>query len=150
MSVESALADRYSLWLQLLCEDFGYEAEASARPPRSRDELVIRAVRPGLYPAEPVSVEVRETWQMGPDFELGIELHGCFLRAASWHAQIVADQGDEGSERLDVDRNKSSDLWVHRHPLGQPNDVRDPAAPLKHPDAWVKHLEDLVAEHYGY
>jgi hypothetical protein len=28
MSVESALADRYSLWWRLLCEDFGYREEA--------------------------------------------------------------------------------------------------------------------------
>jgi hypothetical protein len=150
MSVESALADRYSLWWRLLCEDFGYWEEAPGRSPRSRNEFVLRTMRPGFDPVQPVVVEVRETWQMGPDLELGIELHGCFLLTASWHAQIVANQGDGGSERLDVDRTKSTDLWVHRHLLGEPNEVRQRAAPLKHPNAWVQHIERLIAEHYGY
>jgi hypothetical protein len=150
MSVESALADRYSLWRQLLCEDFGYQEQAPGRLPRSRNEFVLRAVRPGFLPVEPVTVEIRETWRIGTDSWLGIDLHGCFLLAASWHAQVVAGQGDEGSERLDVDRTKSQELWVHRHPLGEPNQIREPAAPLKHPDAWVQHVEELIAEHYGY
>lgn len=150
MSVESALADRYSLWLRLLCEDFGYHEEAPVRPPRSRNELAFRAVRPRFAPVESVSVEIRETWRFGRDLELGIDLHGCFLVAASWHAQVVVAQGDEGGERLDVDRTKSRDLWIHRHPLGHPNHVRQQAAQLKHPDAWVQHLEELIAAHYGY
>jgi len=149
MSVESALADRYSLWWHLLCEDFGYQEQAPGRSPRSRNEFVLRAVRPDFASVQPVTVEIRETWRNGTDFELGIDLHGCFLLAASWHAQIVAGQGDEGSERLDVDRTKSPDLRVHRHPLGEPNRIREPAAPLKHPDAWVQYVEQLVAKRYG-
>lgn len=150
MSVKSALADRYSLWLRLLCEDFGYQEQALGRSPRSGNEFVLRAVRPGFGPVHPVTVEIHETWRTGSDSEFGIDLHGCFLLAASWHAQVVAGRGDEGSERLDVDRTKGSGLRVHRHPLGEPNHVREPAAPLKHPDAWVQHLEELIAERYGY
>jgi hypothetical protein len=41
-------------------------------------------------------------------------------------------------------------LIVHRHPLGEPNHVRLPAAPLRHPNAWVQQLEELLAAHYGY
>ncbi|MGC9222021.1 MAG: hypothetical protein ACP5H2_11855 [Solirubrobacteraceae bacterium] len=149
MSIESVLADRYRLWFRLLCEDFGYEEQPPRQGPRSRNELVLRAVRPGFAPVEPVSVEIREAWQLGRDPELGTDAQGCFLVSASWHAQIVGRQGDEGGERLDVDRTHRRELWIRRHPLGEPNDVRLPASRLKHPNAWLQHLEEVIAEHYG-
>jgi hypothetical protein len=150
MTVASALADRYAMWHALLCEDYGYEETEPVRPPSSAYELALRAVRPAWPPVQAVVFDVRETWLPGADPELGLTLHGCFLATSAWHAQVLAGAGAEGAERLDVDRSKPPELWVHRHPLGQPNDIRVPAAPLKHPDAWVLHIEELVATHYGY
>jgi hypothetical protein len=150
MSVESALANRYALWHRVLCDDFGYEEVAPVRPPRSENELVIRAVRPPFEPVEAVAIDVRETWLPGDDPDLGLALHGCFLTISSWHAQVNIETGTAGAERLDVDRNKSPGVRIHRHPLGESNDVREPAAPLKHPDAWVQHLEEVIAQYYGY
>lgn len=95
-------------------------------------------------------MDIRETWLPGDDRDLGITLHDCFLFSASWHAQVARDAGAVGAERLDVERSKSAALVVHRHPLGEPNDVRQPAAPLRHPQAWVTALEEVIADYYGY
>ena len=117
----------------------------------SSNELVIVAVRPEYAEVRPVLFEVREAWAAGRDLhDLGLEDHGCFLVASSWHAQIGSASGDLGAERLDVDRRKDRSHIVHRHPLGQPNQVRVPAASLRHPEAWVAHVEELIADYYGY
>lgn len=151
MTIRSVLAERYALWFQLLCEDYGYEEASPARPTRSANELAFRAVRPPFDPVEAVTVDIREVWVPGNDpTALGLQLHGCFLFASSWHAQVVPGAGDRGAERLDVDRSKEHRLWVHRHPLGASNGVRVPAAPLRHPASWVEHLEDAIAAQYGY
>ncbi len=150
MTVASALADRYVIWHALLCEDYGYKETQPVRPPSSAYELALRAVRPAWPPVQAVVFDVRETWLPGADPELGLTLYGCLLDTSGWHAQIVAGAGAKGAERLDVDRSKPRELWVHRHPFGQPNDVRLPAAPLKHPDAWVLRVEELIAAYYGY
>jgi hypothetical protein len=81
---------------------------------------------------------------------LGLELDDCHLFLSAWHAQLVADAGPHGAERLDVDRRKRPTLIVHRHPLGKPNSEREPAAPLKHPAAWIAHVELLIAEAFGF
>src|SRR4051794_34243585 len=146
MTVSSALSDRAALWGDLL-GDYGYGPGVPSRPPLSTNELVVVAKRPGYEPVEPVLVEIRETWQDGPDpQELGLVQHGCHLRISSWHAQIA--NGETGAERLDVDRRKPSHLIIHRHPLGAVNGVREPAAPLIHPDKWVEHIEHLIADFY--
>ncbi len=150
MSLESALTDRYALWHQVLCDLFGYEAATPTRPPRTRNELAFRAVRPARGRIQPVGVDIRETWLPGADPDLGITLHDCFLFSASWHAQVAPDAGPTGAERLDVERDKPAELVVHRHPLGEPNDVRQPAAPLRHPQAWVTAVEEAIAAYYGY
>jgi hypothetical protein len=56
--------------------------------------------------------------------------------------------GEEGAERLDVDRCKPSELIIHRHPFGSPNDERKPAGGLRAPEAWVQDVESISAERY--
>jgi hypothetical protein len=51
-----------------------------------------------------------------------------------------------GADRLDVDRRKPRELMVHRHPLGEPNDSRVPAAPLVAPERWIEHVEALILD----
>jgi hypothetical protein len=48
--------------------------------------------------------------------------------------------------RLDVDRRKVSGLVVHEHPLGSPNHVRVPAAPLVSPERWIHDVEVVIAD----
>ena len=148
MSIESALTDRYALWHTLLVADFGYEEAEPSRPPLSDSDLALRAVRPPFGAAPAIAIDVWERWLMGADPTLGLDVDGCWLMGSGWHAQIAPADGDRGAERLDVDRRKKPSLWVHRHPLGQPNRVRLPAAPLIHPDAWVQHVEGVILGQY--
>ena len=91
-------------------------------------------------------IDVAELWAAGDDPDgLGTEEEGCYLRAASWHAQIEAP-GDTGAERLDLDRTKPRALMIHRHPFGEPNAVRRPAAGLLVPARWLEHVEGLIYE----
>lgn len=151
MSVVSALSDRIVMWRTLLCDDFGYSEAAPSRPRWSANELVIVAARPEFPPIEPVRFEIRETWLPGADPDgLQLQSHGCHLAVSSWHAQILEASGDLGAERLDVDRRKPPEEMIHRHPFGASNQVREPAVPLKHPEAWVVHVEEIIATHYGY
>jgi hypothetical protein len=151
MSIASVLDDRYALWFGLLVNDFGYDEAPLSRPPRSSSELAIRAIRPRSGQVEAVVLDIREGWVLGSDSVLGIEDDDCMLEVSSWNAQVMADSGDgTGAERLDVDRRKPKSLWVHRHPFGEVNDRREPAAPLRHPAAWLEHVEIVIAEHYGY
>jgi excisionase family DNA binding protein len=77
---------------------------------------------------------------------LGLEQHGCHLAGSSWHAQLLP--GEDGAERMDVDRFKPSELIIHRHPFGSRNDVRESAGDLPAPEAWVQDVETIAAEHY--
>jgi hypothetical protein len=121
----------------LLIADFGYEEDVPAKAPLA-SELALRAVRPRFGAAPAIAIDIRESWLPGTDPALGLDLDGCWLLVSSWHAQIEPLNGERGAERLDVDRRKTPELWVHRHPLGQPKGIRVPAAPLMHPDAWVQ------------
>lgn len=151
MSVDSVLDGRYALWRELLCDDYGYEEDYHTRPPASRHELAFRAVRPGYSALPAIAVDIRELWMPGRDpHGLGLEDDDCFLSLAAWHAQLVAAAGAEGAERLDVDRRKQPPHITHRHPFGQANCKREPAAPLKHPAAWIAHVELLIAEAFGF
>jgi hypothetical protein len=148
VSIESALTNRYALWHTLLVADFGYEENEPPRPPLSNTELAMRAVRRGFADAPAIAIDIWESWAPGTDPALGLDLDGCLLWGSSWHAQIEPMNGALGAERLDVDRRKAPELWVHRHPLGHPNGVRLPAAPLMHPDAWVQHVEQVILDRY--
>lgn len=143
MAVPSALRDRFTRWCDEL-DAYGYEFAAPKRTARSGGEFVIGARRPTTYGGPAVVIEIKELWSPGGDpHGLGLELHGCFLHRGSWHAQFFST-GAVGAERLDVDRRKESALIIHRHPLGQPNDKRVPAAPLASPERWLEEVETCV------
>ena len=144
MSIASALRSRSALWHDVL-DAFGYEP-ADPRPGAGAAELRVRAVRPVIYGGPAAVIDVAELWAAGDDPDgLGTEEEGCHLRAASWHAQIKAP-GDTGAERLDLDRTKPRALMIHRHPFGEPNAVRRPAAGLLVPARWLEHVEGLIYE----
>lgn len=93
-------------------------------------------------------IDILEAWATGGDPDgLGVEGDDCHLQAASWHAQI-AMPGDIGAERIDLQRAKPRPLIIHRHPLGEPNEVRVPATALLVPARWVAHVERLIFIHH--
>lgn len=131
MSITSALRNRSALWHGVL-DSFGYRF-GDPRPGAGPGELRVRAARPVAYGGPAAVIDVTEFWVAGGDpDDLTVNMEGCHVRAASWHAQIEAT-GDIGGERLDLDRTKPRALAVHRHPFGEPNDVRLPAAGLMVP-----------------
>jgi len=143
MTIASALRERVARWNDEL-DGYGYVLGPPGRAATQLAEMVVSARRPTTYGGPPAKIEVRELWVPGADPDgLDLEAHGCYLHTASWHAQIF-DSGDTGAERLDVDRRKPRELIVHRHPLGEPNDRRDPAAPLAAPERWIESVEALI------
>lgn len=134
------------MWHELL-DRFGYaavEPPGLARPP---SQLRIRALRPADDAGPAAVIDILEEWATGGDPDgLGVEEDDCHLQAASWHAQI-AQGGDVGAERIDLQRAKPRPLIIHRHPFGEPNEVRVPAAPLLVPARWVAHVERLIFIH---
>jgi len=140
----SAARERTALWCELL-QDWGYDLKLIASGPGlAPGEVRLKARRPEDL-GVPVTVEIWEVWLEGVDPDgLSETLHGCHRHAQSWHAQLPP--GDEqAAERLDLDRRKPKRLYVHRHPLGEPNDERVPSS-LVHPDAWLEQVEHLVYE----
>jgi hypothetical protein len=143
MSVESVLGERYVLWTDELY-DWGYVIEPHPRP-AAWNEIIIRARRSELYGDPSVVIDIAEAWADGSDPDgLRITSGGCFLAGASWHAQFPR-AGAVGAERFDVDRTKPAGLIVHRHPLGQPNEVRKRAR-WHRPETWLGHIERLILE----
>jgi hypothetical protein len=78
---------------------------------------------------------------------LRVEAEGCHLQGSSWNAQVDGER-PEDAERLDVDRSKPRRLIIHRHPYGQPNEVREPAQPLAAPERWLQEVEEIVFQRY--
>jgi hypothetical protein len=145
MSVDSVLDDRYAMWVDEL-DAWGYEIEEPPRP-APLSGILIRGRRPESFGLPCVVIDIAETWQAGADPDgLRITNRGCFLLGASWHAQFPTS-GDAGAERLDVDRTKSRTLMVHRHPLGESNEVRE-SVRWQRPGAWLERIELLIIE-YG-
>ena len=61
------------------------------------------------------------------------------------HAPFDPAGGDVAAERLDLDRSKPRPLWLHRHPLGQPNEIKEPAE-NQSLFGWFHKLERLIYE----
>jgi hypothetical protein len=140
------LRNRSALWHEVF-DAFGYRLSDS-RPGAGPGELRVRAVRPASYGGPAAVIDVTEFWAAGADPDaLGVEAEGCHLRAVSWHAQVEAT-GDVGAERLDLDRTKPRALGIHRHPLGEPNEVRLPAAGLMVPARWLEHVEEVIYDNF--
>ena len=149
MSLASALRNRSALWHDVL-DSFGYRFAEPRRRTGNLAELSVRAVRPIDYIGPAAVIDVFEALVAGDDPDsLGVKDDGCHLHAASWHAQI-APTGDIGADRVDLHRAKPRPLAIHRHPFGQPNEVRLPAASLFVPARWVEHVEEVIYEHFHF
>jgi hypothetical protein len=147
MTLESVLRERVARWVDEL-DAYGYVLEPPGRVAVSLAEIAVAARRPTTYGGPAAKIEVHELWLPGADPDgLALEGHGCHLHMASWHAQIL-EGGATGAERLDVDRRKPRELMVHRHPFGEPNERREPAAPLIAPERWVEHVEALILDRF--
>lgn len=146
MTRRSIVTDRYARWVDRLWAH-GYTAEAHPHLPTSAaaGTVGLRARRLTSLGVPHVVIDVAEIWSEGDDPDgLGLEAHSCHLAGAAWHAQIA--EGEEGAERLDVDRDKPAPLKIHRHPLGRPGDDRQSEATLPAPEAWILRVEHLCAE----
>lgn len=151
MTQASVVNTRLFLWLTA-CD----VADLHPIPPFTATELAdqpagtidFRAERPTLVDRKPerLTLTVTETWEPGgePLDDRRLESHGCWLVTASWHLQVGGPRGGRGSERLDVVPTPDADhARVHRHPYGQPNDVRL-ASELPPPHVWLSALLDVV------
>jgi hypothetical protein len=136
VSLPGIIHQRVVTWLTEAF-DFGYERDESAEVIRA-DGFTLRFRRRGDYGPPPVILDIREDWAEGDDDLDGprLETFGCHLVEASWHAQIDPGAGAFGAERFDVDRSKPPQLVIHRHPFGEPNDVRVPDNALA-PRHWL-------------
>jgi hypothetical protein len=142
MTRESIIRERLATWTQQL-QFFGYEIVGCER---ARGAFFLRGLRPTSYGVPSVTIDISEAWARGADPDRsGLVGHGCYLEAASWHAQIA--EGDQGAERSDVDRSKGPRLIVHRHPFGEPNDTRTPLAGLILPTEWIRDVETIAARY---
>jgi hypothetical protein len=142
MTVRSLFVHRTALWVEVF-ELHGYLVEQRARA-ALLGELSLRARRPTLYGEVSAVLDVHELWVPGQDPDgLRLEAEGCCLYGGSWHAQLGGTR-PEDAERLDVDRAKPRELLIHRHPFGQPNEVREHVLVLPAPERWVLEVEELV------
>lgn len=147
MTLSSVTIARRAQWGDAIV-DFGWRMTRGHIDQRAGLVLACadRPVRAG--PA--MTLTVREEWVPGPDPDgLGLCAHGCFLRRASWHAQIGLEPPAEHAHRLDVDRDKSDDAKIHLHPFGHPNQVRLPRRGVGTPEQWLVAIEDLYFEWYA-
>jgi hypothetical protein len=146
MNVSVLLTNRVVRWCRVL-DLYGYEVNMPIQVHTRQRELVLRAHRPTLHGDPTVLVDVSELWSPGKDpHALGLKDKGCYLQGASWNAQIGGNR-PEDAERLDVDRSKSRQLVVHRHPYGRPNAVRQPS-PFPSPERWLQDVEEIIFKHY--
>lgn len=146
MTAASVLDHRHVLWVERLF-DHGYDSSVPpAYPFDPMTTIAIRARRLEAYGAPRVTIDVVEVWLPGDDPELGLESQGCFLLAASWHAQVGS--GAIGAERFEVDRFLHADQPMHRHPLGEPNEVRVDEPELLAPEQWIQRVEQGTLEAY--
>jgi hypothetical protein len=147
VSLESILDARFAVWAERLF-DHGYELLEPVYAYDPGSTISIRARRAIAFGEPQVGVTIVETRAVGPDPNLGLDEQGCHLLAASWDARIDLHRGDDGSERFEVDRTVHSELPLHRHPFGHPNDVRwaEPTVPA--PEQWIQRVEDVAFQSF--
>lgn len=147
MTIHSLLTNRIVRWGRVI-DLHGYLVEAPGRAMGQLGECALRARRPTTYGDPSVLLDVHELWLPGPDPDgLRLEAEGCYMQASSWNAQIDG-QRPEDAERLDVDRSKPRRLIIHRHPHGQPNEIREPAQRLAAPERWLQEIEEIVFQRH--
>ncbi len=148
MSADRVRAERYKQWRDHLY-DAGLMPEEPPRPAATPDAIKVFARWDHeLRGRPPLTVSIEELWLTGSDLGgLGTDYKGCYLHQASWHAQFQTPrilEDDRAAERFDVDRLKEPRLWMHRHPLWEINDVRQPVDRLPAPLQWLH----LVLSHH--
>ncbi|HYB31730.1 MAG TPA: hypothetical protein VEF89_34430 [Solirubrobacteraceae bacterium] len=145
MTQASVVQHRSGLWVTEV-QDWGYEIRTPPDAGVVEGQLVVAARRRAEFGLPEVEITIRELWLPGRDPDrLSPVLEGCYLHSHSWHAQFDPARGDVAAERLDLDRSKARSLWLHRHPLGQPNEVKDPVDNESLFD-WLHRVERLLYE----
>jgi hypothetical protein len=147
MTVRSLLTHRTARWIGIFWLH-GYLIEQPGRTAARLGELSLRARRPAPYGEVSAVLDVHELWVPGRDPDgLRLEDEGCYTHRGSWNAQIGGAR-PEDTERLDVDRAKPRDLLIHRHPFGQPNEVRERVRVLSAPERWMREIDELIFQRY--
>lgn len=145
MTQASVVEHRGALWVAEL-QDWGYEIQGPTAGGAVEGDLAAAARRSKEFGLPHVEITIREVWLPGPD-PAGVSpvVEGCHLHAHSWHAQFDPAGGEMAAERLDLDRSKPRHLWLHRHPLGQPNEVKEPVG-NRSLFEWLHEVERLIYE----
>jgi hypothetical protein len=147
VTIHSLLTTRAARWSRVI-DLHGYVLDQPDRALTKLGQIALRARRPAPYGDPNVVLDVRELWLPGSDpDDLGLEAEGCHMHGSSWNAQVDGNL-PEDAERLDVDRSKPGRLMIHRHPYGEPNEVRVPAKHLAAPERWVQEVEEIVFQRY--
>lgn len=144
MTQSSVVQHRGGLWVTEL-QDWGYEIGTPHHADVVDGQLVLAARRRAEFGLPEVEISIRELWLPGPDPDrFSPVLEGCYLHSHSWHAQFDPARGDVAA-RLDLDRSKPRSVWLHRHPLGEPNELKEPVDNESLFD-WLHHIEWLIYE----
>lgn len=118
----------------------GWQLTAPAQIDAGFGLFRLRGFRPVMYGGPTAAITVREIWRAGRDEQRIVStVEGHHLERASWHAQIEGD-GAICSERVDIDRTKAPWLMRHRHPYGEPNNVRE-VTTISTPEAYLNQVE---------
>ena len=145
MTLEIALTHRCAEWSELL-RRHAYDL-MRLEVELQLGEIRLQASRPRRLGGPATSLHVVELWRPGEDpLELGPSPDGCYLHACSWHAQI-GGAGSRVAERFDLDRSKPPVQMRHRHPYGQPNNIREPMT-ASTPAAWLLRLDTILSSLY--
>jgi hypothetical protein len=147
LSQHSIIDTRLWKWLQA-CSIWGFDIE----PPFKEASLsglpagvvLFRASRSAVVDGEEttITLDVAEAWLEGddPSGDRRLDAEACHLGALAWHAQVGADSGDRGAERLDVvPEAEATHPRIHQHPYGEVNGVRL-TANLAEPLGWLTAL----------
>lgn len=148
MSLDSIVTARLFLWINA-CAAWGFD---EIQPPfdefglaeRAPGEVAFYANRDAIVEGRSLRVSL-EAWRPGDDPEGDHRLHaeGCHVSVLSWHLQVGAINGDRGAERLDIGPEDDTHPRIHRHPYGEPNDVRE-TAQLPPPEVWLHHANQAL------
>jgi len=153
VSQHSIINTRLFLWINA-CEAWGFDEivplfDERGLAERAPGEVSFCASRDAVIDGRSVRVtlSVSEAWLPGddPEGDHRLRAEGCHVPRLNWHLQVGAIAGDRGAERLDVGPEDDKHPRIHRHPYGQPNEIREPTE-LPPPDAWLHHANQVLGE----
>lgn len=138
---------RFALWQNEL-HQWGFELLTPSLVPRRPGEFISEGRYPLAAGTPGLQITIKELWGDGRDSEqlAGADEEGAYLIGASWHAQFTTGEGmnsEQEAMRLDLDRRKPRDLWVHEHPFGAGNDQRDSRPAVPSPGQWLAEVLSL-------